>query len=143
MTVTDELSQTKWIGRGPHETYPDRKTGGEFGCYELPSNLLKHDYMRPQENGLRTDCINLEISSNKSSLKVDTNDSFMFSVWPYKMKSLDDATHIYKLKDEKLYTVNIDGYHQGVGGDEPGALVLTEKYKLKKGKVYEYDFNLK
>ncbi len=32
--LVEELDNVKWYGRGPQETYPDRKTGGKIGIWE-------------------------------------------------------------------------------------------------------------
>ena len=45
----------QWYGRGPHETYWDRKTGGEIAVYEMTIEQLFHPYVRPQDVGNRSD----------------------------------------------------------------------------------------
>ena len=37
-----ELSSVKWYGRGPQETYCDRKTGAKIGVYEKSVKDLEH-----------------------------------------------------------------------------------------------------
>jgi len=44
-----------WYGRGPHESYWDRKTGAAVGVYSAEVTDLYYPYIRPQENGNRTD----------------------------------------------------------------------------------------
>ncbi len=45
----------EWFGRGPHETYPDRKRGGRVGRWwsTITEQLVR--YVRPQENGGHAD----------------------------------------------------------------------------------------
>ena len=59
-----EFDLVKWYGRGPQETYCDRKTGGKIGIYNMKVEELEHRYMRPQENGQRTDVRSLELSDS-------------------------------------------------------------------------------
>ena len=44
-----------WLGRGPHENYWDRHSGAPVGRYSGRVDQPIHDYVRPQENGNRTD----------------------------------------------------------------------------------------
>ena len=142
---TTELSsaytQVAWFGRGPHETYMDRKTGGKFGRYTQDVYDMPHHYMRPQENGLRSDVYEFELMAPNKSIKVKSDKTpLFFSVWPYRTKTLEKARHSYEMKNEGIVTLNIDGFHRGVGGDEPGMLSLLEAYKLPKHQLYDYRF---
>ena len=44
-----------WYGRGPQETYSDRKTGAKFGVYSGTVDQQFVNYPMPQENGNKTD----------------------------------------------------------------------------------------
>ena len=53
--VAKDFMNVSWFGRGPHESYRDRKTSAFLGIY---SGLVKDQYfpyIRPQENGNKTD----------------------------------------------------------------------------------------
>jgi beta-galactosidase len=49
------LSRIEWYGRGPQESYADRKTGAAVGRYSGSVAEQFHDYARPQETGNKTD----------------------------------------------------------------------------------------
>ena len=55
MTLPGAFTHLAWFGRGPHESYWDRKTGAAVGLYEGAVWDQYHDYSRPQENGNKTD----------------------------------------------------------------------------------------
>ena len=55
MQLPGPLSKATWYGRGPHESYWDRKTGARVGLYEKPVDDLHFPYVMPQENGNRAD----------------------------------------------------------------------------------------
>lgn len=138
----DEVS---WFGRGPHETYVDRKNGAKVGFYSTKAGELAHNYLRPQENGNRTDIRRLNLfSADGRGLKIAAagGELLNFSIWPYTMKDLEDAVHIHELPVRDTLTLNIDEGQRGVGGDLPGALSLMEKYKMKKGVTRSYSFIL-
>ena len=49
------FSNVEWYGRGPFETYPDRKTGAKVGLYQSNADDMYVPYIIPQEYGNRTD----------------------------------------------------------------------------------------
>ena len=50
-----------YFGRGPQETYWDRKAGARMGIWETSATESYVPYVRPQENGHHVDCRWLEI----------------------------------------------------------------------------------
>jgi beta-galactosidase len=52
----------QWYGRGPHESYQDRKTGAAIGLWRGLIAEQHHDYMRPQETGNKTDVRWMELN---------------------------------------------------------------------------------
>ena len=135
----------KWYGRGPHETYCDRKTGGKFGIYEMPVEQLEHRYMRPQENGQRTDVRFLEIKDGESHALRFTakgEEPFCFGALRYSLEELDKATHEHLLPHQNFTNVTLDLMQRGVGGDAPGSACLHEPYIMHKGKTYKLEFEI-
>ena len=143
MAISGELNRMTWFGRGPHETMLDRKTGAAVGIYSGFVKDLIHPYIRPQENGNRTDVrwvamTNIEGSGIVISDFGGTNLSI--SAWPYTMKDLEEAKHNHNLPQREHITLNIDYRQQGVGGDLPALALLHNKYKLKANIEYKYCF---
>ena len=139
-----ELSRVKWYGRGPHESYCDRKTGQKLREYEMDAADLEHRYMRPQENGNRTDVRALQlVRPDGYGLRVEAaGGPFGFSAGAYSQEKLDEAAHLYELLPDEHLNLCIDGFHRGVGGDMPGSAFLHKPYKLGAGK-YTYGFVMK
>ena len=139
LVLSGEFDEVEWYGRGPHECYPDRKTGARFGRYRCTVDELGHDYLRPQENGTRCDVSWLEIQS-RSGTTIRAEDiggeGLLFSAWHYSQQALSRATHIHELEREALTTLNLDCAMQGVGGDLPGIASLHEAYRLKASRAY-------
>ena len=129
-----------WLGRGPQENYCDRKTGAPVGIYSGNVKELGHSYLRPQENGTRTELRWLEIgSSEHGGLSINGN-LFGFSAWPYSQEELEKAQHRHELKERDFVTVNLDHLQCGVGGDFPGVAMLHEAYKIHKDIAYSFEF---
>ena len=55
MTVPASFDTMTWYGRGPHESYWDRKAGAAVGVYSGSVEDQYFDYSEPQENGNKTD----------------------------------------------------------------------------------------
>ena len=142
MALKRDFRSFTWFGRGPHENYCDRKTGSAVGVYSFDVEALGHSYMRPQENGNRTELRWLEISDNSGSGILITGNHFSFSAWPYSQEELEKAAHQHELKLQDFVTVNIDQMQCGVGGDYPGVAKLHEPYKIHKGKKYVFEYTI-
>ena len=144
VALRKELSRVKWVGRGPHESHCDRKTGQKIREYEMDAADLEHRYMRPQENGNRTDVRSLQLTrADGTGLRIEASgDAFGFSAGAYTQEKLDDAKHLYELLPDEHLNLCVDGFHRGVGGDMPGSAFLHRPYRLNAGK-YEYGFIIK
>lgn len=140
MALGRQFESFTWFGRGPHENYCDRKTGSKVGIYSLNAKDIGHSYMRPQENGNRTDVRSLEISDKNGKGLLITGNLFNFSAWPYSQEALEKAKHQHELEEQDFITVNVDHMQCGVGGDFPGVASLHEPYIIHKGKQYVFEF---
>lgn len=132
------LADYTWYGRGPKENYCDRKTGSKIGIYDSTKEEFPHNYMRPQENGYRTDIRYFQMRHFNASLvfRDMTGLGFGLSAWPYSQEDLQEAKHIHELPERDFITVNIDSHQKGVGGDFPGVANLHDPYKLKANRDY-------
>jgi len=136
----------KWFGRGPHENYCDRKYGAMTAEHQMELDQFIHNYMRPQENANRTGIrwISFKDREKNKGVIFETfyNGFLETSAWPYSQMNLEAAKHIHELPERDFITVNIDFGQRGVGGDQPGQLILMDKYKLKAFKKYEYSYSI-
>ena len=55
LVMPRKFDRFTWLGRGPQEAYQDRKTAAFVGLYHKNVADLYFPYVRPQENGNRTD----------------------------------------------------------------------------------------
>jgi len=144
--IPKEFNNMTWYGRGPHESMLDRKTGAAIGIYSGKIEELIHPYIRPQENGNRTDVRWVAFTNEKEEglFILDIGGTHLsISAWPYTMEDLETTTHNYELPRRDFNTINIDYKQQGVGGDIPAMAMLHDEYKLKGNKTYNYSFLLK
>jgi beta-galactosidase len=66
LSIPKTMNNVNWFGRGPHESYADRKTGAAIGSYTSNAEELFFQYVEPQENGNRTDVRWVEFRDSKN-----------------------------------------------------------------------------
>jgi beta-galactosidase len=129
------VDRVRWYGKGPHENYIDRNRGAITAIHELALAELPHRYVRPQENGNRTEVRWLEARGADRTLRAEdvTGDLLGFTAWPWTQEALDAAEHDHELEPGPITTLNIDRRQRGVGGDVPGVAALLPEYTLPAG----------
>lgn len=124
LALNDKSDSVTWLGRGPHENYPDRKQSAHINRYTLPIKKMYTPYIFPSENGLRCD------TQEVSLAKISAKGNFHFALSKYNQKNLTEARHTNELnKDDCLY-LRIDGYHMGIGGDDSWSPSVHSQYLL-------------
>ena len=124
-----------WLGRGPFENYPDRKSAARIGYYQKTAKDLHTDYIFPTDNGLRCDCKSLAIAN------LSVKGEFHFAVSPYSLDMLTQAKHTHELTADDHLHVFIDHQHMGVGGDDSWSPSVHPEFLLDK-KHYCYTLQL-
>ncbi len=145
LTMPKEFDNVKWYGRGPHENHIDRRVGARIALHEMSVADMEHHYMRPQENGHRTDVRFMEIKNSEGNgLKFTQKGEKPFAIncHHYTITDLDKATHIHKLTHKDMTTVCIDLMQRGIGGDAPGNSCLREPYIMHPKTKYEYEYSI-
>lgn len=131
--------EVSWLGLGPHENYPDRLSSAQYGRWCLPLEQMHTPYIFPSENGLR--CQTQQLTYGNLRIH-STAYPFNFSISPYSLNSLMQATHQHLLKEDIGTWLNIDGFHMGVGGDDSWSPSVHVDYLLT-SQQYHYQFTLK
>jgi beta-galactosidase len=138
-----DMDRVAWFGRGPHESYGDRKTSAPVGLFENTVRGLHYAYGRPQENGNRTDVRWVSFTNEAGlGLKASGEPLIDFSAWNYTQDQLERAKHDYELSPPRDFvTVNIDWRQRGVGGVNSWGEHTLPEYTLR-GRKFEYMFLL-
>ncbi|MBN2593825.1 MAG: DUF4981 domain-containing protein [Sedimentisphaerales bacterium] len=143
MAIPSEFSTMSWFGRGPNESYWDRKTGSAIGLYSGPVEENLHPYVRPQETGNKTDVRWVALTNKDGAGLLAVGMPLLYaSAWPFTMDDLEKATHINELPRRDTITVNLDYKQMGVGGDDSWGARTHPEYTLP-AKAYSYRFRLR
>jgi len=135
MGVNNELDQVMWYGRGPGESYVDSKEANPFGIYRKSVDELYTPYVRPQENGNRTDVRWVALTDKKGiGVLFVGMPAINFSAHRFEPEDFEKARHTSELVPRDYIVLNIDYKHNGLGSASCGPAPL-EKYLL-----YPQDF---
>jgi beta-galactosidase len=157
MQLPLEFTNLKWLGRGPHENYVDRKTSAYVGLYESTVADQYTPYIRPQENGYKTETRWLTLTDdNGNGILVSGNPLICFAALnnihddfespgklsTYRKDAKTANTHTIDVKPRDLVNLNIDLGQMGVGGDNSWGALIHPQYRLL-AKKYEYSFRIR
>jgi beta-galactosidase len=136
------FEQLAWYGRGPHESYGDRKAGAAVGVYQSTVTDQYHPYVMPQEHGNKTDVRWLAVTNEQGAGVMAIADPLMeSSASHFTVDDLYQALHTKDLSPRAETIVNLDHKQMGLGGASCGPGVL-EQYLLTE-KEYRFKFLLK
>jgi len=135
------LGNVQWLGRGPHENYPDRKTSAFVGVWDGTVNGMTEEYEKPQSMGERCDVKWVTFTDDKGEgIRIRTGNSFAFSALHYMDEELWQTKYKHELN--KIHRpeiiLHLDAAMRGLGNASCGPGPL-EKYELRE-KNYSYGF---
>ena len=86
-----------WYGRGPGESYVDRKNAARLGVYSAGAGKIYHPYARPAENSSHTDTQIVKITNGDGDSveirRLGINPKFDFTVLPYTPEQMNEFLH--------------------------------------------------
>ena len=123
MQLPSEMERSAYYGRGPIENYGDRKLSQRIGIYNQTVDEQFYPYIRPQENGLKSDVRwwNQTTAQGKG-MRIEAVEPFSVSALHYAIEDLDEPKpakgqrHSTQVPKSKYTNLCIDGAHTGVGG---------------------------
>ena len=140
LTLPGKFDQVTWYGRGPHDSYADRKEGAAMDVYASTVGEQFVPYLKPQEHGNKTDVRWLTLTDEDGSgLLVIGEPAVNFSALHYSAQDMADASHTYNLPWRDEVFLQVDFAQGGLGNASCGPGVLPQ-YMLLPG---EYTFTVR
>ncbi len=118
--ITLSLPKTeavRYVGRGPVESYCDKRHASWFGTFESTVDAEHEEYLFPQENGNHTDCVAFEVGALRA---VACDTPLDCSVSPYTDDELTRAAHPFELCKCGYTVWHVDYMQSGVGSHSCG-----------------------
>lgn len=145
LVMPEAFEQISYYGRGPVENYSDRKTATDLGIYHQTVDEQFYAYIRPQENGTKSDIRWWkQLDASGSGLEFVAEAPFSASALHYTMESLDSGWektqyHSNEVEKAPLTNVLIDKAQMGLGCITSWGTLPLPEYRLPYGD-YEFTF---
>lgn len=134
-----------WYGRGPWETYPDRKASAIIGLYSSTVSDQHVSFVKPCECGGHEDTRYALLSDGTHSVQITGRNDFHFSALPYSQDEYQDAMYDEDLPGSPTGTwLTVDSVHAGLGGDTGWFKTIHPEFRIPSGRYsYEFTFTFK
>lgn len=131
-----EMEQLAWYGRGPWDSYVDRKEACFPAIYESTVTDQREDYIKPQEHGTKQEVRWIALSNSEGKgLAFVAPDLMAASALHFRVEDNytdrnNRAKHTYDFKTCANTIVSLDAVTRGLGNASCGPDVM-DKYELK------------
>mgnify|MGYP002854636643 CR=1 FL=1 len=152
MEMPNDFENIEYYGRGPWENYQNRRASAELGIWHQTVTEQFHPYVRPQENGTKTDVRWWRIwDDDGHGIEIVGNEPLSMSALHYSISQLDDgidkdkkilpASHSSRLKESGCTNLCIDLIQQGQACINSWSAKPLDKYMVHANDM-EYTFRI-
>jgi beta-galactosidase len=133
----------EWYGRGPHESYSDRKEGARLGNYTAKIFELHFPYVMAQENGNHTDTRWVRVvNGSGEGIMITADDRFDFTAHDYTEAALLASKQSQVIQRDGRVTLNVDLAQMGLGGDDSWTPRVHPEFRLAEPE-YKFAFEIR
>jgi beta-galactosidase len=129
LSLPQGYEQFTWYGRGPHESYADRKESAPISVYSGSVEEQYFPYILPQESGNKSDVRWAALTDDAGNGLLALGASNV-SVHPFTDEDLTAAQHMHEIPRREAIFLNLDHQQGGLGNGSCGPGVLPQ-YQLK------------
>ncbi|MFI8192724.1 glycoside hydrolase family 2 TIM barrel-domain containing protein [Streptomyces sp. NPDC085946] len=139
------LDRLHYYGRGPEENHWDRSTGTDVGLHSGTVAGQWTPYIRPQENGNRTDVRWAALTGRDGTgLLVSGEPLLEINASRFTPEDLScGVRHDYQLTPREAVVLRVNHRQMGVGGDNSWGAHTHDAYKLFADRTYAYTYRLR
>jgi beta-galactosidase len=148
LVLRGAFDSVTWYGRGPQESYVDRKTGAAVGLYRGTALEQYHPYIRPQENGTKVDVRWIALTNREGiGLLAVGLPLLSATALPFLQEDFDEGMakrnrHTYDVTPRDLVELKLDAAQMGVGGDNSWGARPHAEYRIPV-REYTHRFRLR
>ncbi|MEV5933033.1 glycoside hydrolase family 2 TIM barrel-domain containing protein [Streptomyces sp. NPDC052079] len=139
------LDRLHYYGRGPEENHWDRNTGTDVGLYSSTVADQWTPYIRPQENGNKTDVRWAALTDRGGrGLLVSGEPLLEINASHFTPEDLSAGVrHDYQLTPRDAVVLRVNHRQMGVGGDNSWGAHTHDEFKLFADRDYAYTYRLR
>lgn len=139
------LDRLHYYGRGPEENHWDRNDGTDVGLYSGTVAEQWTPYIRPQENGNKTDVRWAALTGRDGvGLLVSGEPLLEVNASHFTPEDLSvGVRHDYQLTPRDAVVLRVNHRQMGVGGDNSWGAHTHDEYKLFANRDYSYTYRLR
>ncbi|MFC8425629.1 glycoside hydrolase family 2 TIM barrel-domain containing protein [Streptomyces sp. NPDC057236] len=139
------LDRLHYYGRGPEENHWDRNTGTDVGRYTSTVAEQWTPYIRPQENGNKTDVRWAALTDGRGrGLLVSGEPLLEVNASHFTPEDLSAGVrHDYQLTPRDAVVLRVNHRQMGVGGDNSWGAHTHDEFKLLADRDHAYTYRLR
>lgn len=139
------LDRLHYYGRGPEENHWDRNTGTDVGLYSGTVAEQWTPYIRPQENGNKTDVRWIALTDRRGVGLLASGDTLLeANASHFTPEDLSAGVrHDYQLTPRDEVVLRLNHRQMGVGGDNSWGAHTHDEFKLFADRDYSYTYRLR
>ncbi len=147
ITLPVAFDNYEYYGRGPVENYVDRKDAAMLGIYESKVQDQYIPYLRPQENGNKTDVRWLTLTNDDGfGLKVEALQPMGVTALHNASEDFDPGMtkkqmHINDIYPRNEVVLSLDLFQRGLGGTNSWGQLPLDQYRYA-NKAYRFSYQL-
>lgn len=145
LVLPNEFDQYTYYGRGPWENYSDRNNASFLGIYNSSVADQYVAYLRPQENGNKTDLRWLTLTNkNGLGIKIEGSQPLSITVLHNPVADFDPGErkqqrHTIDIHPREQVYLYVDLAQRGLGGDDSWGRRPHDQYRLTANE-YRYSY---
>ncbi|MEV6119383.1 glycoside hydrolase family 2 TIM barrel-domain containing protein [Streptomyces sp. NPDC052077] len=145
LLLPGRLDRVHYYGRGPEENHWDRHTGTDVGLHSGTVDDLGTSYLRPQENGNRTDIRWIALTDGRGTGLLASGEPLLeANASRFTPEDLSaGARHDYQLTPREEVVLRLNHRQMGVGGDDSWGAHTHDEFKLPADRDYSYTYRLR
>jgi beta-galactosidase len=137
------FEQLEWYGRGPQETYWDRKSAAFVDVYRGTVDQQFFPYIRPQETGNKTDVRWIALRNDAGyGMAAIAEPLLEASALHFAPEAFTGVRHPYDMQRDPQVTLRLNLHQMGVGGDNSWGARPHSAYRLLATQTYQFAYRL-
>ncbi|MFF5183288.1 glycoside hydrolase family 2 TIM barrel-domain containing protein [Streptomyces sp. NPDC000345] len=145
LILPSRLEHLHYYGRGPEENHWDRNNATDVGLYSGTVTGQWTSYLRPQENGNKTDVRWIALTDRDGVGLLASGEPLLeANASHFTPEDLSvGARHDYQLTPRREVVLRLNHRQMGVGGDNSWGAHTHDEYKLFADRDYSYTYRLR